>query len=98
VTEKAEVITTDLTNTRVAPTLGAQKVILIVGSQKLVKDMNAARERLENYALPLESARVRIVYKLPASSSNFVAEMKEPNPWGAPGRITFIVVQEEIGF
>lgn len=98
VTESAEFLTCDLTNTRVAPTLGAGKVIVVVSSQKLVKDLQAARDRLNNYVLPLESARCRVAYGVPSSAINFLAEVTNPNPWGAPGRITFLVIREEFGF
>jgi len=98
VTESAEVFTCDLTNTRVAPTMGASKLVVVIGSQKIVKDRDAALERMNHYSLPLESARVRIAYKIPSSAINFVGELRSNNPWGAPGRITFIVVKEEIGF
>jgi hypothetical protein len=98
VTENAEFITGDLTNTRVAPTTGAGNIVAVIGSQKLVSNIEAARDRLHNYCLPVESARVRVAYKVPQSSLNYVAEVINPNPWGAPGRITFIVVKEEVGF
>ncbi len=98
VTENAELLTADLTNTRVGPTVGGGKLVVLVGGQKIVKDMQAAHERLRNYVLPLESARARVVYKVPGSAANHVAELNGPNPFGAPGRITFVVIKQELGF
>ena len=88
----------DLTNTRVAPTMGAQNLIILVGGQKLVPDLEAARRRLLDYVWALESARVRIAFNLPATYPNFQAQLVGPNPFGAPGRITFLYVKEELGF
>jgi len=98
VTENAEIITADISNTRVGPTMGGQKLIVVFGTQKIVRDMDAARERLHNYCVPLESARSRVAFGLPGSSANFIGELRAPNPFGSPGRITFIVLKEEIGY
>jgi len=98
VTESAEMITADISNTRVGPTFGGQKLIVVFGAQKIVRDMDAARDRLHNYCVPLESARSRVAFGVPGSSANFVGELRNPNPFGAPGRITFILIREEIGF
>jgi LUD domain len=41
---------------------GAAHAIWVVGAQKVVPDLSTAMRRIEDYVLPLESARVQVVY------------------------------------
>lgn len=72
--------------------------MVVVGSNKIVADMNAARERQEKYCLALESARVRVAYKIPASAINNTVEINGPNPMGPSGRFIVVIVNESLGF
>eukprot|EP01120_Amphizonella_sp_Union-15-10_P006883 TRINITY_DN2272_c0_g1_i1.p1 TRINITY_DN2272_c0_g1~~TRINITY_DN2272_c0_g1_i1.p1 ORF type:complete len:255 (+),score=48.12 TRINITY_DN2272_c0_g1_i1:78-767(+) len=76
----------------------AGKLILVVGANKIVPTYEDAVKRTYDYCLPVESARVRIVFKVPASSVNHFVAIRGPNPWGAPGRIHVIIVKEALGF
>lgn len=76
---------------------GAEHVILVIGTQKIVPTLEVAFKRIEEYILPLESDRLRQVYnnKEISSSVNKVLILhKEVNPQ----RITIIFINQSIGF
>jgi hypothetical protein len=88
----------DLTGTRLMGWNTAKHLLVVASASKIVKDENEALERLYKYQLPLESARVRVAYKMPASAVNNLFALKGPNPWGAP-RVTVILIKKEnLGF
>lgn len=96
ITESGEFVVADGSSTRVAAFVSAPHVIVVVGANKLVRDLDAAKERLHNYVYPLESARVRKAYGWPAAMlSN---EMVVSTNSATPNRIHFIVVKEMLGF
>ena len=68
VAETGELVSGDLTGTRVGPlTHSAGKIVIVVGSNKIVPTLDDALNRIRKFALPVESARVRVAYKVPAS-------------------------------
>jgi len=84
VTARGECITCDLTGTRSGPLITARNVTLVVGTQKLVADLAAARDRLWNCQLPLESARARIAYGamgVTGSHPNYIVELGGTSAW-----------------
>lgn len=82
VTEQGDLIVVDLTGSRVGPfAYDAQKVVVVVGANKITKDYDTAVKRTYEYCLPLESARVRVAYGVPASSINNFVALRGPNPW-----------------
>ena len=72
----------------------AGKVIWVVGSQKIVKDMNAGFRRLEEYIVPLEEAHMQELYHVGTNISKVLIVNREIRP----NRITMIIVKEELGF
>jgi len=100
ITQEGDIIACDQTGTRTgafAHTAGS--LIVVVGSNKIVPDLATARQRQEEYSLPLESARARIAYAamgIKASKIATVVEIRSGNPFGAPGRIHVIIVQDEV--
>lgn len=62
---------------------GAGLAIWIVGAQKVVPDLSAAMRRVEGHALPLESARARVVYGMPSAVNRLLVLNAEPHPGGA---------------
>jgi len=102
ITVTGEFIVCDLSGTRVGSfTQAASNVILVIGANKIVKDLAAARERQSNYCLPLESGRVRIAYAamgVKASQISNSLEISSGNPFGAPGRFHVILVNESLGY
>jgi L-lactate utilization protein LutC len=72
---------------------GATKVIWVVGAQKIVKDLNEAFERLENYTFPLENERAKKAYGVGSSINKVLLYRNDPT-----NRATIIFVKEPIGF
>jgi acyl-CoA hydrolase len=77
---------------------GAGKVIFVVGSQKIVKNLDEAMERLESYVVPLESARARKAYGLPDTFNSQANKILLLKGEVQPGRITFLLLEETQGF
>jgi L-lactate utilization protein LutC len=75
---------------------GAEKVIFVVGTQKIVKDRADGMKRIHDYVLPLESVRANKAYNITSGSSinKLLIIDKESNP----DRITVIFVPEVLGF
>lgn len=96
VTEGGEVVIASNTGSQIpAYAYGSPKVIWVVGTQKIVKDMNMAMKRVCDYVLPLESDRAHKAYGV--SGSN-VSKILILNKEITPKRITMILVKEKIGF
>jgi hypothetical protein len=72
---------------------GAGRAIWVVGAQKVVPDMATALRRLEEHALPLESARAQAVYGQPSAINRLLVLNAE-----APGRVTVLLLREAAGF
>jgi hypothetical protein len=71
----------------------AGKVILVVGSQKIVPDLETAMKRIREYVLPWEDALVR--QRLPDGS--FVGKILIIEREYGPGRMDVILVRKPIG-
>jgi len=102
VTHKGEMISCDLTGTRVSGLPHtAGKVVVVIGANKIVPTLQDAERRMNEYCLPWESARSRIAYAamgVKASKINNVVVVNGANPFGAPKRIHVIIVNERLGF
>jgi len=100
ITQDGDIIACDQTGTRTGGFAHtANELIVVVGANKIVPDLATARQKLEEWNLPLESARSRIAYKamgIKASKISTVVEIRSANPFGAPGRIHVIIVQDEV--
>ena len=73
---------------------GAARAIWIVGAQKVVPDLSTALRRVEEHALPLESARTQEVYGWPSAVNRLLILNAEFHP----GRGTVLLLREAIGF
>jgi len=73
---------------------GAARAIWIVGAQKVVPDLSTALRRVEEYCLPLESARAQVAYGQPSAINRLLILNAEPHP----GRGTVLLLREAIGF
>jgi len=100
ITEDGVIFAVDQTGTRTggfAHTAG--NLIVVVGANKIVPDDATARQRIEEWCLPLESARSRIAFAalgVKASKISNVVELRSGNPFGAPQRIHVIIVKDEV--
>ncbi|KAF9160988.1 hypothetical protein DFQ27_004683 [Actinomortierella ambigua] len=98
VTENGELAHGDLSGSKVGGVaFGAGNVIVVVGSNKIVKDLDEAKKRAFEFALPAESARIRNAYKLPGSNLTHFEIINTASPF-APGRIQVILVDEALGY
>ncbi|MFO0863031.1 MAG: LUD domain-containing protein [Candidatus Saccharibacteria bacterium] len=74
---------------------GAEKVIFVVGAQKIVKDLPEAMERIEKYTLPLESKRVQKAYGMPESA---IRKWLIIDSEIDPQRIQVLIINQNIGY
>lgn len=72
----------------------ASHVIWVVGTQKIVKDVNEGMKRIYEYVLPLESERMQKLYGF----NSFVSKLLIINKEIMPNRLTLIMVKENLGF
>jgi hypothetical protein len=73
---------------------GAGHVILVIGGQKIVADLEAGVRRIYEYCFPLEDVRARRAYGVPSGVNNILIINKVV----APKRVTAILVKERLGF
>jgi hypothetical protein len=72
---------------------GAGRVILVVGSQKIVPDLDAALRRIHDVAFPYENAQVRARLGVDTSLQKVLLQYGE---W-QQGRTTVVLVREPVG-
>lgn len=72
---------------------GAGVVIWVVGTQKIVKDLEEAFDRVENYTLPLEDERAKQAYGVGSVISKLLIYKSDPQQ-----RVIVILVKEAVGF
>jgi L-lactate utilization protein LutB len=75
---------------------GADHVVWVVGTQKIVKDDADARKRIYEYVLPQESVRANKAYNI--TTGSFVSKLLTVNREITPNRITIVFVPEVLGF
>ncbi len=72
---------------------GAANVIFVVGAQKLVPTLEAARERIYQHSLVLEDARAIAAYGQHSSVGKILEIHRE-----LPGRIHIVLIRQLVGF
>jgi hypothetical protein len=72
---------------------GAANVIFVVGTQKLVPTLEAARERIYQHSLVLEDARAIAAYGQRSSVGKILEIHQE-----LPGRIHIVLIRQVVGF
>ncbi|KAF9314430.1 hypothetical protein BG006_003940 [Podila minutissima] len=98
ITEDGKLVHGDLSGSKVeGVAFGAGTVIVVAGSNKIVKDQTEAFKRLHEHALGLESARVRIAYGLPASAVSNMMVINQPSPFNKE-RIHVVIVNDSLGY
>jgi CBS domain-containing protein len=73
---------------------GAANVILVIGGQKVVRDLDTGLRRIVEYCFPLEDERARREYGVPSGVNNVLII----NRVVMPGRVTAVLVKERLGF
>jgi hypothetical protein len=95
VTETGSLIAVSAGGSQLGPYVGgAGRVILVVGTQKIVVDLEEALQRVDEYAYPLEDARAMTAYGVHSGVNKILIINREY----APGRITVVLVDEVLGF
>jgi hypothetical protein len=95
VTETGSLITASMSGSQLGPYgSGAGQVILVVGTQKIVSDLEEGLRRVEEYAFPLEDARAQAAYGIHSAVNKILIINREI----IPGRITVVFVDEVLGF
>jgi hypothetical protein len=95
VTETGSLITASMGGSQLGPYVsGAGKVILVVGTQKVVPDLEEGLRRVNDYAFRLEDARAQLAYGIHSAVNKVLIINREI----VPGRITVVFVDEVLGF
>jgi L-lactate utilization protein LutC len=95
VTETGSLVAASMGGSQLGPYVsGAGKLILVVGTQKIVSDLDEALSRVYDYAYPLEDARAQAEYGIHSAVNKILIINREI----APGRITVVFVDEVLGF
>lgn len=99
VTENGQVVVASGTGSQLpAYVYGASHVVWVVGTQKIVKDLDEAMQRINEYIVPLESVRARKAYGLPDTWDTYPSKVLIFNREGTAGRIHLIFVNEALGY
>src|SRR5207237_10093270 len=94
VTEDGVLVTASASSSQLGPYAStAGKVILVVGGQKIVPDLETALRRIRQYVLPWEDAQVRKVMNI----ESFVGKILLIEREWIDGRLTVILVRKPIG-
>jgi L-lactate utilization protein LutC len=107
VTETGQLVNLDMFGNRVgALTFGPRNVIIFVGRNKIVPDLDEAMFRIKNYAAPVNT--MRLDKKTPCAKTSFCADCKSPdricNIWTITEksfpkkRIRIILINKDLGF
>jgi hypothetical protein len=95
VTKEGSLLVASASGSQLGPIVsGAGQVVLVIGSQKIVSDLDTGIRRIYNYCFPLEDARARQAYGVPSGVNNLLVINKAV----VTGRITAILVNEPLGF
>jgi hypothetical protein len=95
VTETGALLTASMSGSQLGPyASGAGRVILVVGTQKIVTDLEEGLSRINDYSLPLEDARAQAAYGIRSAVNKVLIINREI----VPERLTVVLVDEVLGF
>jgi len=107
VTEAGQLVNLDMIGNRIAGiTFGPKNVIVLIGRNKIVPDLESAMFRIKNYAAPVNT--MRLGKKTPCVKTSYCEECKSPdricNTWTITeksfpkGRVKVVLINERLGF
>ena len=107
VTETGKLVNLDMYGNRIAAiTFGPKHVVILVGRNKIVPDVEEAMFRIKNYAAPVNA--MRLDKKTPCVKTSYCEDCKSPdricNTWTITqksfpkGRIKVVLINEDMGF
>ena len=106
ITEAGQLVNLDMIGNRIGGlTFGPRWVIIVVGRNKIVSDLEEAMFRVKNYVAPTNS--MRLDKKTPCVKTSFCEECNSPdricNTWAITeksfpkGRVKIILINEDLG-
>jgi len=106
VTETGQLVNLDMLGNRVAAlTFGPKNVILLIGRNKLVANIDEAMYRIKNYVAPINAMRLDM--KTPCVKTSYCEECKSParicNTWTITekslpkGRVKIVLINQDLG-
>jgi len=94
VTEAGQFVTASASGSQLGPyASGAGQLILVVGSQKLVPDLDAALRRISNHVQPYEDDRLPKQTGVGTQLARILILERD----FSPGRTTIVLVREPVG-
>ncbi|MCP4178627.1 MAG: lactate utilization protein [bacterium] len=108
ITESGHLVNLDMVGNRIAPlTFGPEHVVLFIGKNKIVKDLERAMKRIKTISAPLNAKR-HTNFKTPCQKTGICIDCKSPqricNTWTITeksypkNRIKIILINEELGY
>ena len=95
VTETGSLMAASMSGSQLGPyASGAGRVILVVGTQKIVSDVEEGLRRIHEYSLPLEDARAQAAYGVRSAVNKVLIINREI----VPERLTVVLVDDVLGF
>jgi hypothetical protein len=95
VTETGSLMAASMGGSQLGPYVsGAGRVILVVGTQKIVPDLEEGLRRINEYSFPLEDARAQAAYGVHSGVNKVLIVNREI----VPERVTVVLVDEPLGF
>ena len=95
ITEQGEIMVASAAGSQLGPAAsGAGMVIWVVGTQKLVRTLEDGFRRIREHSFPLESKRTQRVYGQASAINKLLIVSSE----AYPGRITIVLVKQNLGF
>jgi hypothetical protein len=95
VTESGALLAASMSGSQLGPyASGAGRVILVVGTQKIVSDLEEGLRRINEYSFPLEDARAQAAYGIHSAVNKVLIINREI----VPDRFTVVLVDEVLGF
>lgn len=94
VTEAGQLVVASASGSQMGPYSAASgKLILVVGSQKIVRDLDAAMRRIREHVLPYEDARLRAQMGVGTKLARVLILEQD----FMPGHTTIILVRDPVG-
>jgi hypothetical protein len=94
VTEAGQIVITSASGSQIGPIAsGAGKLILVIGAQKVVPDLDTAFRRIQEYVFPYEDARLRETLGVGTQITRTLILERD----FVPGRTTIVLVRDPIG-
>lgn len=108
ITTKGQLVNMDMIGNRVAGiAFGPRNVVIFVGTNKIVEDINEAMERIKTYSAPM-NAKSHTDIQTPCQKTGKCCNCSSPqricNTWAITeksypaGRIKIVIINEELGY